>query len=64
MIDKKRLFKYFIMLFVVAASTFYIPGCSIINSHAFYIGLLAASTFAILDQCFPNHIIINKTENN
>ena len=64
MIDKKKLFKYLILLFVVSASTFYIPGCSIINKHAFYIGLLAASTFAILDQCLPNQVIINKTDDN
>ena len=62
MIDKKRLFKYLIILFVVSASTFYIPGCSIINKHAFYVGLLAASTFAVLDQCFPNQVIIDKSE--
>lgn len=64
MIDKKKLFKYLILLFVVSASTFYIPGCSIINSHAFYVGLLAASTFAILDQCFPNQVIIDKSDSN
>ena len=62
MIDKKRVFKYFILLFVVSASTFYIPGCSIINRHAFYIGLLAASTFALLDQYMPNQVIIRKTD--
>ena len=62
MIDNKRIFKYLVLLFVVSASTFYIPGCSIINKHAFYIGLLAASTFAILDQCFPYQVIINKKE--
>lgn len=62
MIDKKKLIKYLVLLSVVSASTFYIPGCSIINRHAFYVGLLAASTFAILDQCFPNHIIVNKEE--
>ena len=38
MINRKRLFKYLIMLFVIAVSTFYIPNCSIINEHAFYIG--------------------------
>lgn len=62
MIDKKRLFKYLILLLIVSASTFYIPECSIINKHAFYVGLLAASTFAILDQCLPTQVIIDKNE--
>ena len=39
-------------------STFYIPNCSIMNEHAFYIGLLAATTFAILDRMFPD--IVNE----
>tara|TARA_B100000902_G_C27030917_1_gene774455 strand:+ start:76 stop:225 length:150 start_codon:yes stop_codon:yes gene_type:complete len=47
------------MLFVIAASTFYIPNCSIINEHAFYIGLLAATTFALLDNCIPDKVIID-----
>ncbi len=59
MINRKRLFKYMIMLFVIAASTFYIPNCSIINEHAFYIGLLAATTFALLDNCIPDKVIID-----
>ena len=58
MINRKRLFKYLIMLFVIAVSTFYIPNCSIINEHAFYIGLLAATTFALLDNCIPDKVII------
>jgi hypothetical protein len=59
MINRKRLFKYMIMLFVIAVSTFYIPNCSIINEHAFYIGLLAATTFALLDNCIPDKVIID-----
>ena len=61
MIDLKKLFKYLVMLIVVSMSTFYIPNCSIINKHAIYVGLFAATVFAILDQCVPNVIII---ENN
>ena len=55
----KRLIKYLIMLFVVSMSTFYIPNCSVINEHAFYIGLLAATTFAVLDNCIPEKVIID-----
>ena len=55
----KRLIKYLIMLFVVSMLTFYIPNCSVINEHAFYIGLLAATTFAVLDNCIPEKVIID-----
>lgn len=59
MINGKRLLKYLIMLFVVSMSTFYIPNCSIINEHAFYVGLLAATTFAILDNCIPDKVVVD-----
>ena len=55
----KRLIKYLIMLFVVSMSTFYIPNCSVIIEHAFYIGLLAATTFAVLDNCIPEKVVID-----
>ena len=55
----KRLIKYLIMLFVVSMSTFYIPNCSVTNEHAFYIGLLAATTFAVLDNCIPEKVVID-----
>ena len=50
--------KYVILLMVVATSTFYIPNCSIINEHAFYIGLLAATTFALLDRYMPHIVVV------
>lgn len=59
MINIKRLIKYLIMLIVVSLSTFYIPNCSIINEHAIYVGLLAASTFAILDNCMPEKVVVD-----
>jgi len=59
MINIKRLIKYLIMLIVVSLSTFYIPNCSIINEHAIYVGLLAASTFAILDNCMPDKVVVD-----
>ena len=61
MINVKRLVKYLIMLFVISLSTFYIPNCSIINEHAIYVGLLAATTYAILDQCVPNIVVIEES---
>jgi|TARA_B100001094_G_scaffold319650_1_gene364777 hypothetical protein len=62
MINKINLIKYLIILSIVTLSTFYIPNCSIINEHAIYVGLLAASTFAILDRYFPNIVVVTKKE--
>ena len=39
MINTKNLIKYLILLTVVTISTYYIPGCSIMNEHAIFIGL-------------------------
>ena len=58
-INLNHLVKYILLFCVVAGSTFYIPNCSIINEHAIYIGLLAATTFAILDRFFPNVVYEN-----
>lgn len=63
MFNNQNLVKYMIMLFIVAGSTFYIPSCSIINEHALYIGLLASSTFVLLDRFMP-HIVIIENKNN
>jgi len=54
-----NLVKYVILFCVVAGSTFYIPNCNIINEHAVYIGLLASTTFAILDRIYPSVIMEN-----
>lgn len=59
--NQKNLIKYIVMFCVVSYSTYFIPGCSIMNEHAIYIGLLASTTFVILDNNFPNIII--KSEN-
>ena len=48
--NMKNLLKYVILFIVVTTSTFYIPNCSILNQHAGYIGLLAATTFVLLDR--------------
>ena len=59
-INQTNMVKYVILFSVVALSTFYIPNCSIINEHAIYIGLLASTTFVLLDRYMPHIIIINK----
>ena len=60
MLNTQNVLKYFLMLSIVSISTFYIPNCSIMNEHAIYIGLLASTTFVLLDRYMPHIIIINK----
>jgi hypothetical protein len=61
-INQNNMIKYFILFSVVSLSTFYIPNCSIINEHAIYVGLLAATTFVLLDRYLP-HIVLIETKN-
>ena len=63
MLNTQNVLKYFLMLSIVSISTFYIPNCSIMNEHAIYIGLLAATTFVLLDRYIPHIIIVNKKHN-
>ena len=63
MFNAQNVLKYFLMLSIVSISTFYIPNCSIMNEHAIYIGLLAATTFVLLDRYMPHIIIVNKKHN-
>ena len=56
-----NLIKYLIMFSIVTFSTFFIQNCSIMNQHAIYIGLLAATTFVLLDKYYPS-IVINQEE--
>ena len=49
-LNTNNLIKYLILFIVVTTSTFYIPNCSILNQHAGYIGLLATTTFVLLDR--------------
>ena len=39
-----------------------IPNCSIMNEHAMYIGLLAGTTFVLLDKIFPHTIIVSEND--
>ena len=60
----RNLLKYAILFIVVTTSTFYIPNCSIMNQHAGYIGLLAATTFVLLDRYIPHTIVIETKKEN
>lgn len=54
-----NLLKYLIMFLVTTTSTYIIPTCGVLQSHAIYVGLISASTFAMIDICSPNIIIDN-----
>lgn len=55
-IQSKNLIKYFIMFFVVSMSTLTIPSCGVLRKHAYQVGLMAATTFVIIDVIFPNYV--------
>jgi hypothetical protein len=61
MFDEKNLMKYLIMFLVTSIATKIIPTCGVLKEHAIYVGLLSASTFALIDICSPN-IIVQKKE--
>ena len=64
MFNVQNILKYFLLLSIVTISTYYIPNCSIVNEHALYIGLLAATTFVLLDRYMPHIVIIEQEHNN
>lgn len=64
MFNKENIIKYLILFTVVTLSTYMIPNCSIMNEHAMYIGLLASTTFVLLDRFIPHTIIVNENEKN
>jgi len=57
MINSTNLIKYFIMFIVVSTATKVIPTCGVLKEHALYVGLIASSTFALIDICSPNVIV-------
>lgn len=61
MINITNLIKYIIMFLVTSTATKVIPTCGVLKEHAIYVGLISASTFALIDICSPN-IMIEKEE--
>ena len=47
------------MFVVVSVATLVIPTCGVLRSQAIMVGLLAATTFAIIDMIHPNNVYIN-----
>ena len=52
--------KYLIQFIAVTLATLVIPSCGVLRRHAVYVGLIGATTFAIVDMSFPNYIDIGK----
>jgi|TARA_B110000971_G_C19777370_1_gene393663 hypothetical protein len=57
MIDLKNLIKYLVMFLVTSMATMIIPTCGVLKQHAIYVGLISASTFALIDICSPQIIV-------
>ena len=59
-LNTENIIKYLIMFAVVSYSTNIIPTCGVLQEHAMYVGLIAASTFALIDICYPNYVVVDK----
>jgi|TARA_B110000967_G_C18553450_1_gene396513 hypothetical protein len=59
-LNKENLLKYLIMFVVVSTATLVIPTCGVLKSQAVMVGLLASTTFAIIDMIYPNRVYINE----
>ena len=57
-----NLLKYLLMFLVTTTATKVIPSCGVLKEQAVYVGLISASTFALIDICSPENII--QKENN
>tara|TARA_Y100000590_G_scaffold384433_3_gene455829 strand:- start:7386 stop:7586 length:201 start_codon:yes stop_codon:yes gene_type:complete len=54
----RRVIKYLILLLVVSFSVISIPSkCAVHNSEAFYIGVIAATMYAVIEMISPSIMI-------
>ena len=63
-LNKENLLKYLIMFVVVTVATLVIPTCGVLKSQAVMVGLLASTTFAVIDMNYPKHVFINGFHHN
>lgn len=56
-ININNFIKYLILFLVTSVATKVIPTCGVLKEHAIYVGLISASTFALIDICSPNVIV-------
>jgi hypothetical protein len=57
-LNTQNIARYIVMFIVVTVSTKIIPTCGVLQNHAIYVGLIASTTLALLDMCFPNYVKI------
>ena len=55
--NSQNIIRYVIMFIVITCATKIIPTCGVLQNHAVYVGLIASSTLALLDMCYPNYVI-------
>lgn len=58
----QNIIRYVVMFAIVTVSTKVIPTCGVLQNHAIYVGLIAASTLALLDMCYPNYVVDRRNE--
>tara|TARA_B100000035_G_C20906342_1_gene511844 strand:- start:523 stop:738 length:216 start_codon:yes stop_codon:yes gene_type:complete len=58
----QNIIRYVVMFVIVTISTKLIPSCGVLQNHAIYVGLIASSTLALLDMCYPNYVINTKKD--
>ena len=61
-LNSQNIIRYLVMFIVVTVSTKIIPTCGVLQNHAIYVGLISATTLALLDMCYPNYVRINESE--
>lgn len=54
----QNIIRYIVLFIVVTISTKIIPTCGVLQNHAVYVGLIASTTMALLDMCYPNYVRI------
>ena len=59
-LNTENIIKYLIMFAFVSYSTKIIPTCGVLQEHAMYVGLIASSTFALIDICYPNYVVVDR----
>ena len=62
-LNSQNIIRYLVMFAVVTVSTKIIPTCGVLQNHAIYVGLISATTLALLDMCYPNYVRINEDNN-
>ena len=55
-LNYQNIIRYIVLFVVVTISTKIIPTCGVLQNHAIYVGLIASTTMALLDMCYPNYV--------